>query len=362
MFAHFAIYGSLLVGTFAVALIAVVKRKIMMTPIGADSAPVSTLQFLIVSYWGVAIAFGLGYLSVWGASTPETLPGFYRAIFFGAEVNVLIQWLNAKAASYKKGEVSYTAPLQSMTPGLIFLLAILIGELPGKIATAGIVLMMIGPYIILYEARRDAEGNPVRVRFWHYFDLFKRLAMIVRYKTLKPDDREKLLVTWMALGTAFLGTFGLLFNGLYVRRGVDFQGLIFASMLFAAILAGTCTLWYLAKPDSNEKWQKWLPAILAVPSLSRGSVLQLLFLGWITVWVLHVILIDPAMNSTFIASVGSLKRFSIIFSVLIGWQLFKEGQVVQRMIAALFIIIGALMIAFDGLPEHISSRMELLGF
>lgn len=82
-----------ILGTFAMAFINIFKRGIV------KDAPISTLQYLISWYGMTTFCFGAIYATVWGFTVPELLPGFWRTVFFGALINVGIQYCNARAAS-----------------------------------------------------------------------------------------------------------------------------------------------------------------------------------------------------------------------------------------------------------------------
>jgi hypothetical protein len=63
-----------------------------------------------------------------------------------------------------------------------------------------------------------------------------------------------------------------------------------------------------------------------------------------------------------VAYVGTLKRLSILTSVVLGYVFFKETKFKQRMWAASFIVAGTILIASDGLPARLASKIAGLGF
>ena len=250
------------------------------------------------------------------------------------------------AASIDKGEVSLTAPLQAMTPGLITFLAITLGEFPWPMGIIGVLLMMVGSYVLLWEK--------IPEHWVDYIGPLRRLRLLFRLRHLSPEERNKTIVVTLALGSAAFGTMGLLFDGLYTRRGVNMQGLVLGAMIFTAILS---SVYWICNLISDRKMvrvisppHRWTRKIFVAVVLCSGF------------WVGHILLIWPSYGHTFVAYVGSLKRFSILFSVLAGWWFFKEGDIKKRLWAAIFIISGAIFISLDDIPTRLTSKLEWLGF
>lgn len=310
----------------------------------------SALQFLIV-YYGAAILVFMGvYVLVWGFTWPDVLPGMWTAVLCGAIANTFIQYFNAKAASIDAGEVSLTAPLQAMTPGLISGLGIILGEYPSKIGIAGIITMSIGSYILLSDKN-------IR-HWWEYFGPIKRIALLFQLKHLSPSERNKTIVVTLALGSACGGMVGLLFDGLYTRRAVTIQGLVLAATGLVCFLFLVYLGWYLIRPDakkdpSGKQIQKFSAC------LNKTTMILLAVLG--ILWVAHVLAIAPTFNHTLIAYTGTLKRLSILVSVVLGYFIFKESDFKKRFLAAILIVIGALLIASDDMPARLSAHIVGLG-
>lgn len=330
-------------GCVSIATIFALKRRML------KGGEISPLQFLTASFGSAALLFGVFYIINWGFTMPaKLLPGFWVAVICGSAVNVIIQFFNAKAASLAKGEVSLTVPLQAMTPGLITILALLLGEFPGTTGIVGVGLMICGSYVLLWERTPN--------RWWEYFGPLKRLVSLIKLRELPEEEQSKTMAVCLSLGSAAFGTVGLLFDGLYVRRGVDLQGLVLAAMSMVGILAFVYLVFYLVNPDSTITQQ------------GHGYLFPLrrtflVFVGVFGIaWILHILAIQPAYNKTFVAHVGTLKRFSVLLTVLFGYLFFRETEIKKRFWAAALIVLGALFISFDGLPERLSHRVEFLGF
>jgi uncharacterized membrane protein len=327
-----------IIGTIAIAGSNILRRSVM-----KDGA-ISALQCLIISYSVATLVFGVVYVYLWGFTLPKVLPGMWTAVFFGAMANVIMQFLKVKAASIDEGEVSLTAPLQAMTPGLITGLALLLGEYPSKIGVAGIALMIVGSYVLMWDKAPK--------HWYEYFGPIKRIIMLTKLNSLSREERNKTIVTSLALGSACIGTIGLLFDGLYTRRSLSMQGLVLASMGLVAILLIIYVLWYLVRPDGK-------PTKEFYRNLKIATLIPIFVMG--ILWVISVVVINPAYNQTFVAYVGTLKRFHIIVSVILGFFIFREKEFKKRFWAAVLIVLGVALIATDDLPSRLTTTIEGLG-
>lgn len=339
-----------LIGSVSIAFVNIIKRYVM------KGGEVSSLQFLINYFYAATLLFAAIYLALWGPNLPpRLLDGFWRAVIFGSIANVIIQYLNVKAASLDKGEVTLTAPLQAMTPGLITILAVVLGELPSQIGIFGIILMASGSYVLLFE--KAPSG------LYELVGPFGRLKLFISRSSSK-EERNKALVVLLALGSAFMGTFGLLFDGLFTRRGVDMQGLTLASMSLTAFLATSYFVWYQLAPDAEPHQNP--KGFRVLISKFRWALLAI-GIGW----VIHVFMIWPTYNTAYVAHIGTLKRFHILISFVLGLYLLKEAgfkkgfwysvryepEVRNRAIASALIIFGALFLSMDKLPSRIETRI-----
>ena len=307
----------------------------------------SPLRFLAWGFSLTALLFGSSYLLTWGWSMPkELLPGFWSATLAGTLANYAIQYLNAKASTYKVGEVSLTAPLSAMTPGLITILAFTLGEVPGIAGFVGIGCMALGSWIIAFPLREKPT------HWWGYLRPFRQLRLITHYRTLGEGDRKRTVVVWFMLVAACFGTIGILCDGLYPRRGGDIQGMWLALVVLFGGLAAGYLVPYLLQPSSVKR--------------NSGSLREPKFLAavilWALLWLTIQWLVKPLYFETYVAYVGTLYRLNILFTVLLGWLLFKEQDIKKRFGVATLVIVGALLIASEDLPARLTSKLEVFGF
>lgn len=309
----------------------------------------SPLSFLAASYAATSMLFGAVYAWRWGLVMPELEAGFWSAVFVGTAANYGIQFFHAKAATYEQGEVSLTAPLAAMTPGLITLMAVLLGELPGWRGILGILLMAAGSWVLL------TKQEPAH--WWGYLVPLQRLEMVLRFRSLSPEDKERAIVVWLALGAASLATVGLLCDGLYTRRGNGLQGMTLALIVLWAILAAGYFVQHALLRNTKSEWEgQW--AIFACAAFLYAGLI--VWGTWYT---------TPYFAETFVAYVGTLKRLGILINIVMVWALWRMGVALfgeedlkKRFIVAVIIVTGALLIFSEDLPTRLSSRIELLGF
>ena len=280
---------------------------------------------------------------------PNLKPGFWTAVCLGTFANYGIQYCNARAKTYDEGEISLIGPISAMTPGLITLLAITLGEFPGPRGWAGVLCMMAGSWVLL--------SPNTCTHWWEYLIPFRHVGTALRYRTLNEKEKERANVVWLMLGSAALATIGLLASGLYTRRGGDTQGWWLAAIVLWSVLSAVYFAQYLSQNTLVKKEAKaeWV----------EGN-------GWKKFWlyalmyaslVVGLTAIEYSLYSVnYVAYVGKLKRLSILFVVLAGALLFHEQDIKKRSVAATIIVIGALLIGSEDLPERLTDKLEFFGF
>lgn len=314
----------------------------------------SPTLYLSACYAAATAGFVGLYLLWWGLSAPQQLQnGFWRAAIAAGAINIGIQYLHAKALSYKQGEVSLVTLLSALTPGLVTLLALTLGEVPGWVGVAGIGCIVIGSWVLL------SKEEPAHWwQWWVYLRPLQVLSLFLEYGSLDERDRERAKVVALGLGSAALSTFGLLAVGLYVRRAGDFQGMWVGITLNWAIVGAAFILLNLRRPLALlAEWHR------------QWGVFGLAAVGYAALLVGANYLEVPVFGETFVAYVGTLNRTRILFGVLLVWALaklgstlFREQHLKRRFVAAIVMLLGATLITSEGLPERLTDRFEIFGF
>lgn len=264
---------------------------------------------------------------------------FWFAVAITTIANIAIQY--AILRSRMLADVSLTAPIQALTPGLVTLAAFSLGEFPSRQGIVGIILMSLGTYIHCRE-------NATSLR--EYFNPFSHLFLPRNFTVLHSLEqqkrvRERNALRW-AYGSAILGTVGLVFDGLVSRNGNVGKGFGVENLLIALV--------FFAIPLQKKKPSE-IGEGTALPSLVRrykfAFLLGLLF-------GLHVIFFMTAFRVAPVAYIGSLKRLTIVVTVILSAWLLGEKKAKQRLWPSFVITAGAVLLAFDPSTAKIMESIE----
>lgn len=201
--------------------------------------------------------------------------------------------------------ISATVPFLALTPLPAILIEFLIlGTKPTIYGIIGIVIVVIGGYM-LNESEREFG-------FW---------------EPIKAIGRERGSV--YAIITALIFAFG----GILDKYGIGVAG----PMPYLLIWTVSCTLvisFFLIKEKKSSK------------ILDKINIKWTLLLGFLS--FIANITFNLAATLTNASYVIAIKRTSAIFSVLIGWIIFKELKIKDRMLGTMIMVAGVAMIAMLG--------------
>ena len=203
-----------------------------------------------------------------------------------------------------KGDISTVMPMLSFTP-LVLLVAspFTIGEFPSAIGLLGILLVVLGSYLLNLDLKKMNPLEP-----------FKAI--------LKNKGTRYMLVVAVLWGIS--GVFDKIsINNSSVLQHVTFLNvLVFISM----------TVIVISQKKFNLPKMKEAKADLFLVSLfTTGS------------YLFHYI----ALSLTLVAYVVSMKRISGVFSVLLGAYFLNEPNLRQRLLGGIVMFVGVLLIVFS---------------
>jgi len=237
---------------------------------------------------------------------PTVDPSFWWVLAVGGLLSLLNVWLFMRAL--QASDMSLTMPLMSVTPLVLLLTSpLLVGELPNLTGSGGIVLIVIGTYVLNVEGGRGQDGK--RGSFWAPF------------RALWTDKGAR----WMLYVAVLSG----------ITTLVDKIGIGYSSALFWAVMINLVLS------------VGFLPLMLRFAKGSRGQMRSTAFhLTLAGVFnglsnMCHML----AVELTLVAYVISVKRISALLSVLFGWLFFKEQNLKFRLIGAAIMIVGVVLIA-----------------
>ena len=230
---------------------------------------------------------------------PEIGPNFWVALLVGGTMNVLTNLLYMKAI--KLSDLSITIPMTTFTPLFMLLTSpIIIGEFPDIYGIIGIVLIVLGSYILNFKEKKKGYLAPFKALF------------------REKGPRLMLLV-------AFIWS---------ITANFDKMGIENSSVYFWAASVNT----FIA-----------IGFIPVVMTFSKGKTRQIRrnFKTLSGIGLLHGLMIVfqmIAVSLTLVAYVISIKRTSAAFSVIFGSVFFSEKGLKQRLTGVFIMIAGVVFI------------------
>lgn len=199
------------------------------------------------------------------------------------------------------GELSVLGPINAYKSVIGILFAfLLIGELPNPWALLGIVMIIIGSYFVL-------EKNGEKFSW----TLFKQKAIQYRIAALVLTGIQAVLDKKVIQNS----------NLIYAFAGWCIFGLLFSLPIFLA-----------SKPNFKKEWESITTKVL------------LRYLGLTISIAIMVSATNYAFKQMQVASVLALFQISILLSVMFGHHFFNEKGVFKKMIGAIIMITGSLLI------------------
>ena len=195
----------------------------------------------------------------------------------------------------KFGELSVLAPINSYKVIVALLFGIvLIGEIPDLTGIIGIVLMIIGSYFIFNS--------------FNIFEIFKRKEIQYRFLALIFTGIEAILIKKVIM----LSSIELMFCANCIL------GLLFSFLILA-----------IKKETNNFALKKEHTKFYLLTAISFGVM------AFMTAVVFKRIQVSYAL---------SLFQLSIFVNLFFGWKIFKEKDMVRKLIGSAIIITGAVLI------------------
>ncbi|OPY15347.1 MAG: EamA-like transporter family protein [Syntrophus sp. PtaB.Bin001] len=227
---------------------------------------------------------------------------FWICVLTGLPLEVLAFLCYMKAL--KVSPLSLSLPFLAFTPGFILMTGwLILGETVSGGGLAGIILIITGSYCLNISSLKQGAFQP--------------LYAIMR----EPGSRLMLLVSLIYAFTATLGKLALL------HSSPSYFAIVYYLLLTTLMFAGSAF--------TGKK-----PGVV----LRTGTPVMALLLGaTVAVTVFSHML---AISLTQAAYMIALKRTSLIFGVLYGAFWFREEKITERLMGALLMFAGAMLIGF----------------
>ena len=230
---------------------------------------------------------------------PELDSIFYMAMFLAVPLDIIALLLYMKAI--KVSPLSLTLPFLSLTP--VFLIGtsyIILGERPDKSGFIGIVLVVIGAYLL--NVHTISRG------------------LLEPFKAIAKEQGSVLMII-----VAFTFSIGACIGKIAVQHSNP----IFFSVVYSFLLS---LFLFLVISFRNKQF---------LSKVTSRPILFLLIGILITIMIItHV----KAINLVEVAYMVSVKRLSILFGVIYGVVFFKETNIKERLLGATVMVSGIIMI------------------
>ncbi|BAU13840.1 hypothetical protein LEP3755_43830 [Leptolyngbya sp. NIES-3755] len=232
------------------------------------------------------------------SGVPKIEPQFWIALFIGGSLNVVSFILYVRALQV--ADLSLTVPLVTLTP--LFLLVtspLIVHENPTGADAIGILLIVIGSYVLNLRERKNGYFAPLRA--------------LVR----NQGSRFMLMVAFIWSITSNFDKIGV----------VHSSPLFWSTALYSYLAVG---MFPIAVFNSRRKFHQILP-----------NLKPLMLIGFF-----HAIAITfqmIAVTYTLVTQVIAIKRMSALISVLFGHFLFHERGLRERLLGAAIMVFGVIV-------------------
>jgi drug/metabolite transporter (DMT)-like permease len=207
----------------------------------------------------------------------------------------------------KNLEISEALPLLALSPGLVAVLGVLLIQDTLVINEwIGLSLMLVGTYIL--ELRKDDQS---------IFDPFKSLMRFNKYK-------------YVFFALILFSITSLIDRVLLKDFKLPAYTFMAYQQLFFAVIFTTMIL--IRKKKVNDIFKP----------LNKNVIYLILLISLFTVIYRYTQI--EATKIAAVALVLSVKRLSVLMAVIIGGKLFKESNVLKRLIAAVIILTGLIIL------------------
>jgi drug/metabolite transporter (DMT)-like permease len=209
----------------------------------------------------------------------------------------------------KNLNISNALPLLALTPGFVAVFAfLLLGESLKSVEVIGLILLIIGTYILESKSLKD---------------------IIFPYSVFIKSKYHRFILYALLLFTAS----SIMDKLLLIRLNLTPIALTAIQHLYFAVLFAAVYFFYSAK-------QK-LPKI----SLKKNDVWWIILISVLTIGYRFTQLYAVSLAS--VAIVLAVKRTSVFWATIVGGRIFKDENLLKRTLAVIFIVAGTILILRD---------------
>jgi len=224
---------------------------------------------------------------------------FFISVLISGSVNTVATILYYRAIS--KGDISVVVPMLSFTPLFLLVISpIIVGEFPTSKGLIGIILIVIGSYLLNVN--------------------LKEKGILFPLKTLMKNKATRYMLI-----VAFIWSISANFD----KKGIEASSIL-QYILFVNLFVTIGTTIFIISKRKFSLQSVWL---------ERKN---LFFVGALTSmgYLVHM----TALSMTLVAYVIALKRTSGMITVVLGYLILKEQRIKERLLGSTIMFIGVLFI------------------
>jgi uncharacterized membrane protein len=224
---------------------------------------------------------------------------FWEAIFISGIINVAAVILYHRAIS--KSDISQVVPIVSFTPLFLLIMSpIIVGEFPDVYGVVGIVLIVLGSYLLNIDMKEKKILSPLR-------------------SLLKNKGSVYMLIV------AFIWSISANYDKIGIQNSSVFQYIFFINLF---VFTGTTII-------ASVKGKLKLHNL-------RLEYKNLAFVSMFTTMTYYFHM--TALSLTLVAYVVTLKRTAGLITVFLGYFFFKESNLRERLLGASIMFAGVVFI------------------
>lgn len=257
-------------------------------------------EYIIAWSWRFFSLFFLIPAFLIFGSFPQINNNIWLPLAISGLLNLIATILYMKAV--KLSDLSLVAPLITFTPLFLLITSpLILGEFPDWLGLLGVLLIVAGAYLLNIKERNNGYWAP--------------------FKALLKQKGPKLMLIVAAL-------WGVTSN--FDKIGIKNSSPIFWACALNTVIALALIPFAFRQPKINfQKIKTEIKSLLPIGFFDAGEIFFAM----------------TAVSLTLVTYVVSVKRTSTIMSTALGGLIFKEKNIKERLLGALIMVAGVILIA-----------------
>ncbi|MBI5195157.1 MAG: EamA family transporter [Nitrospirae bacterium] len=264
----------------------------------------------LVAWLRLLFSLPLLMISLLFVGIPPLDGTFWTAVLIALPLEITTVILYTKAL--KVSPMSLTMPFLAFTPLFLILISyVILGEKVSLSGAIGIILITGGSYVLNIHKARYALIEPVK-------------AML--------KEKGSVMMIIVAAVFSVTSTLG--------KLAIEHSSPVFFGSFYIVLVTALFTPIAIGK--NRDRFEKTHTGII----ITKKDIILLILMG--ASYSLMIIFHMVAISLTKVAYMISVKRMSLIFSIIYGYILFKEEKIVVRFFGGVMMLAGVVLIVLSG--------------